>query len=320
VLPRADVHARLGDLGVSWQRLACGTDEEPLVPWLADPVFEELLELEWPIEGFEPLSFVLARVLEPLSARLERADRGAVAIRTALHLTNREVHVRVIPLPAPMRDPRTLRTLVLLDLESHPPAAAIDRVQVRLEPTPGRVLQWTLFDRARPAPEQVATLMARLTALMGEGRVGSPARVDAWRPGAFAMAPWAPPADDAAPPAPPAPASVPLAFRRFRLPIPVRVRVDDGRPVRLTTDRRGVTGGAIAQSAGPWRTSGEWWATALEREPGVGRREPDAGTRVQTRSQPWDRDEWDIAMADGTVYRLFVEREVGQWFLEGVFD
>jgi hypothetical protein len=25
-------------------------------------------------------------------------------------------------------------------------------------------------------------------------------------------------------------------------------------------------------------------------------------------------------MADGTVYRLFVEREVGQWFLEGVFD
>jgi len=25
-------------------------------------------------------------------------------------------------------------------------------------------------------------------------------------------------------------------------------------------------------------------------------------------------------MDDGTVYRLCVEREVGQWFLEGVFD
>jgi len=25
-------------------------------------------------------------------------------------------------------------------------------------------------------------------------------------------------------------------------------------------------------------------------------------------------------MADGTVYRLSVERDVGQWFLEGVFD
>ncbi|HTM33476.1 MAG TPA: hypothetical protein VL263_19315 [Vicinamibacterales bacterium] len=365
-LPRADVHARLGELGASWQRLACGEDDEPLVPWLAEPVFEELVELEWPIEGFEPLSFVLARLLEPLSTRLELADRGAVAIRTALHLVNRQSHVRVIPLPAPMRDPKTLRTLVLLDLESHPPSAAIDRVQVRVEPTPGRVLQWTLFDRAQPAPEQVATLVARLTALMGDGHVGSPALVDAWRPGAFAIAPFAPPAD--APIATDAPsraasetsADLRLAFRRFRLPIPVRVRVDDGRPVRVTTDRRGITGGVIVQAAGPWRTSGEWWIS--DRVPGGQQREgvelregddrdrdcsvssglPEPHDGDQSREgsfrsrsaslpsrdgsypsrhgSPWDRDEWDIAMADGTVYRLFIEREVGQWFLEGVFD
>ncbi len=138
-LPRAQVHERLGELGVSWQRLAAGEDEAPLVPWLAEPVFEETLDLEWPVDGFEPLSFVLARLFEPLAARLELADRGAVAIRTALHLTTRAVHLRVLPLPAPMRDPRTLRTLVLLDLESHPAEAPIDRVQVRLEPTPGRV-------------------------------------------------------------------------------------------------------------------------------------------------------------------------------------
>jgi len=35
---------------------------------------------------------------------------------------------------------------------------------------------------------------------------------------------------------------------------------------------------------------------------------------------PWNRDEWDVAMTDGTIYRLVVEREVGQWFLEGVID
>ena len=34
----------------------------------------------------------------------------------------------------------------------------------------------------------------------------------------------------------------------------------------------------------------------------------------------WDRDEWDIAIADGTLYRLYVERDVGQWFIEGVVD
>ena len=57
-----------------------------------------------------------------------------------------------------MRDPKTLRTLILLDLESHPPDAPIDIVRVFVEPTPARVLQWTLLERAQPAPEQVSTL------------------------------------------------------------------------------------------------------------------------------------------------------------------
>ncbi|MCC7035437.1 MAG: hypothetical protein IT179_21660 [Acidobacteria bacterium] len=362
-LPRAAVHARLGELGVSWQRLASGEDDEPLVPWVAEPVFEETLELEWPVEGFEPLSFVLARLFEPLAAALERADRGAVSIRTALHLTTRAVHLRQLPLPAPMRDPKTLRTLVLLDLESHPPGAPIDRVQVRVEPTPGRVLQWTLLERAQPAPEQVATLVARLTALVGEGHVGSPALADTWRPGAFRMEPFRAGRERRVHPAPLPPAPVlPLALRRFRLPVPVRVRVEDGRPVRLTTDRHGLTSGAVVQAAGPWRTSGEWWATepcrASEERPrgelreeklesrgsvsAGGSRQPEVQSMshhealleaavepdrlpapdspLPTRSAAWDRDEWDIAMADGTVYRLSVEREVGQWFLEGVFD
>jgi protein ImuB len=101
------------------------------------------------------------------------------------------------------------------------------------------------------------------------------------------------------------------ALRRFRLPIPTRVQVQEGRPIRVITDRQGFTSGAIVQAAGPWRTSGEWW-----NEP-VGQ----VGNSHQPHSsQPWDRDEWDVAMADGTIYRLVVERGVGQWFLEGVVD
>jgi protein ImuB len=318
-LPRADVHQRLGDLGVSWQRLAAGKDDVPLVPWMAEPVFEEMLELEWPIDGLEPLSFVLARLFEPLGARLERADRGAVVIRTSLRLTTRAVHLRTIPLPAPMRDPKTLRTLVLLDLESHPPDAAVDRVQVILDPTPGRVLQWTLFERARPEPEQVSTLIARLTALVGEGHVGSPALEDTWKPGAFRMTPFAP--DPLAVIGEPAPASARCAFRRFRLPVPVRVRVEDGRPVRVITDRHGVTGGAIVEAAGPWRTSGDWWAA----EPDSASQstcsgDPGSPSGPPSRSSAWDHDEWDIAMADGTIYRLSVQRDAGQWYLDGIVD
>jgi protein ImuB len=91
------------------------------------------------------------------------------------------------------------------------------------------------------------------------------------------------------------------ALRRFRLPVPARVHVHEGRPTRIVTDRRGVTGGAVAQAAGPWRTSGEWWNDA---QPG----------------RSWDRDEWDVALTDGTLYRIYVERDIGQWFLEGVVD
>src|SRR5690606_16343616 len=115
--------------------------------------FEQALDLEWRIEGLEPLSFVLARLLEPLEAQLARRDRGAAVLRVQLHLVTRVVHERSLQLPAPMRDARALRTLALLDLESHPPDAAIDRVVVAVDPTPGRVVQFSLLTRALPSPE-----------------------------------------------------------------------------------------------------------------------------------------------------------------------
>ncbi len=322
-----DVFERLGDRGVEWQAFARGEDARPLVPWIDEVPCEAAIELEWPIEGLEPLSFVLARLLEPLSEQLERADRGAAVLITSLRLTTKAVVTRTLQLPAPMRDPKTLRTLILLDLETHPPDAPIDTVRVVIEPTPGRVLQWTLLARAQPAPEQVSTLIARLTALMGDGHVGAPCLVDTWRPGAFVMSDFRceiagfgisdfrlqisdrlkksdgsigdqSSNHQSAINHQAEICNLKSALRRFRLPIPARVQVQEGRPIRVTTDRQGFTSGAIVQAAGPWRTSGEWW---------------EAG-------QAWDRDEWDVAMTDGTLYRLVVERGVGQWFLEGVVD
>jgi hypothetical protein len=191
-LPPDDVAARLGQEGVAWQRLASGEDPRPLLPAVPEERFEQALDLEWPIEGLEPLSFVLGRLMEPLSWHLERRDRGAAVLHVRLHLVTRTVHERSLQLPAPIRDARTLRTLALLDLESHPPAAAVDRVVVAVDPTPGRVVQFSLLTRPLPSPEQVSTLMARLHALMGEDRCGSPVTIDSWQPGAFAMKPFAP--------------------------------------------------------------------------------------------------------------------------------
>jgi protein ImuB len=34
----------------------------------------------------------------------------------------------------------------------------------------------------------------------------------------------------------------------------------------------------------------------------------------------WNRDEWDVALSDGAVYRIFRDRERNQWFIDGVVD
>jgi protein ImuB len=298
-LPSADLSERLGQEGLLWQRWARGEDARPLVPAGAEERFDESLELEWPIEGLEPLSFVLARLFEPLSARLEQHDRGAVALHVTLKLVTRQLHERSVQLPAPIRDARVLRTLALLDLESHPPPAAIDRVTVSVDVTEGRVLQFGLFARALPA-EKLATLLARLGALMGSDRVGAPALVDSYRPGAFAMGDFAP-APDAKNLAPgsrlqASGQSPTQVIRRFRMPIPARVTLEQGRPVRVTTDRRGFSGGKVERCDGPWRSSGEWWLL------------------------PWNCDEWDVVLNDGVSYRISHARQESAWSIDGMLD
>ncbi len=357
-LPAADLTARLGVGARVWQAVARGEEVWPLVPTRLEERFDASLDLEWPIEGLEPLSFVLTRLLEPLSTRLERRDRGAAVLHVQLRLVTaasgapREIYARRLELPAPMRDVRTLRTLALLDLEAHPPSAAVDRVAIIVDPTPGRVLQHTLFTRAHPTPEQLSTLLARLGALMGQDRVGRAMTVDSDRPGAFAMTAFATEHHMSQVSSLKSQevlqtsdfrlqtSHVVSALRRCRQPVPARVALDrDSRPVRVTTDRRGFAGGAVVQCAGPWRTSGEWWAACSHiksQVSGLKSQEPQTSdSRPQTSAlspqtsdltlqtsdfHPWDRDEWDVALADGGVYRIFQDRASRAWFVDAVFD
>jgi len=405
-LPAVELSERIGQEGLAWQRLARGEDAGPLVPTREDDPFEATAELEWPIEGLEPLSFVLGGLLDPLCQRLERRDRGAAVLHLHLRLVTKDTHTRSLQLPAPMRDAKVLRTLLLLDLESHQPPAGVDRVTVAIDPTPGRIVQESLLTRALPAPEQVSTLLARLGALMGDTRCGSPALVDSHRPGAFELVPfrvgelssgrgqgtgtgdchapmwpdpepgWTPAipgesrillatpkigARHAAPifvrdesrpcvcfpnPAPqiPTPACHAVAdvttdrrrrlatpkppgmktgeggesrspsacLRRFRLPIPARVLIDHNRPIVVNTDRPGLSGGRVHACAGPWRTSGEWWKLSAT---------PSASGKEALRGLAgWNRDEWDVALDDGGIYRVFEDRESGRWFIEATVD
>jgi protein ImuB len=300
----------MGPVGVRLHQAACGEDVVPLVPVDEPRVFADRVVLEWPIEGLEPLAFVLARQCDRLSDALERADRGAVVIHTVLTLVTRDTHARSLSLPAPLRDARVLRTLILLDLESHPPSAGIDVVEIRLDVTPGRILQGSLLSLAVPTPEDLSTLLARLGALMGEARIGAPVRLDSHDARQIALVPFQIPVSPPAPqnPAPSHPvtqhpasstAVVSSSLRRFRLPLAARVTVEHGTPVRVYLSTRDLRGGAVVTCAGPWRSSGGWWT---------------AGRAA------WDRDEWDVELADGVTYRLVRLRGSGAWEIEGVFD
>jgi protein ImuB len=323
-LPRGDIRARTGLAGLGLHQAACGEDTVPLVPDVDAARFVERLQLEWPIEGLEPLSFVLARMCEALSRSLERADRGAVGLTTRLVLVSRETHARTLHLPAPMRDARVLRTLILLDLESHPPPAGIDAVEIELDAIAGRIVQGSLLARALPSSEDLATLIARLRALMGETHVGAPAIVDAHDDRAWTMRPFAPLSGARDGPRPmangqrndqttmtdamaphPAPrawdlradSSTPvLALRRIRRPVPARVRLARGLPMHVQPSSRAVPVGDVVARAGPWRSSGHWWSDAT----------------------CWDREEWEIEIAGGGCYRL--ARTRGQWEVEGEID
>jgi hypothetical protein len=60
-----------------------------------------------------------------------------------------------------------------------------------------------------------------------------------------------------------------------------------------------MPGGEVKRAAGPWRTSGAWWGST---------------------TAAWDRDEWDAALGDGSICRLFYDRHNDRWFLDGILD
>jgi protein ImuB len=289
-LPAAGLAERIGPEAARLRRLARGEDETPLVPTLPPESFECALDLEWPVDGLEPLSFLLGRVLEPLCDGLVARGRRAVGMALELKLVDGKLHRRALRPAAPSAEARTWRTLFILDLEAHPPRDAVQAITVRAEPTPSRPVQFSLLDPAQPSPERLAETLARLHAWTAAGRAGSPALLDTHRPGAFVLGTFAPG------PASPVPSRRPVpraALRVFRPPLRAHVTVRDGLPAHVAAS--GVRG-AVLDRAGPWRASGDWWDAA------------------------WSREEWDVLLSRRSLYRIFRDLARGEWFVEGELD
>ncbi|HYL96323.1 MAG TPA: hypothetical protein VET69_11000, partial [Terriglobales bacterium] len=214
-------------------------------------------------------------------------------------LRGERIYARALHLPLPMLNPKTFLKLLQLELQAHPPGAPVTKVWLAAEPVRPRATQTGLFLPLSPEPERLELTLARIAAVVGKDRAGSPEVLDTHRPENFCVRHFAPAA-------PRQEMELreklgPLtALRLFRPPLRASVLMHAGAPVRITAAIQPDVRGEIVWSAGPWRASGEWW-----------------------KEEAWAREEWDIILQNETgaaLYRLYREPASGQWFVEGSYD
>ncbi len=289
-LPPLGVAARLGEEGVRLQRLARGDGGRQLRP-IEDPLqFEEAMELEYPVDLLEPLSFILSRLLNEVCRRLGARSLATNEIRLLLTLEKAPEHAVMVRLPVPMLDPAGFLKMLQLELSGHPPAAPVLKAKLAAEPVKPRRTQQGLFVAMSPEPEKLELTISRLRHLTGPDKVGAVAIVDTHRPDSFAMRAFAPGVGTCQGVGAPAR----LSLRRYRPAKYAQVVLERERPARISSP---VVNGAIAVAKGPWRSSGDWWS-----------------------AEPWNRDEWDVEATHGGLYRLYHELDSRRWFVEGSYD
>ncbi|HUI85509.1 MAG TPA: DNA polymerase Y family protein [Candidatus Binatia bacterium] len=336
LLPEHALASRLGPVGVKLRRLACGAGTRTLV--LCDPPaqFEESMELESPVETIESLSFVLNRLLEQLCARLEARALAIQELRLRLQLEHRVaeeetttiqeltgsgshsvVFERALRLPVAMRDAKVFLKLLQLDLSAYLPGAPVVKIWITAGPAPPRSAQRGLFLPISPEAEKLEITLARINAIIGQRRAGIARLLGSHRQGSFRMDRFASATGELNPTEWDSSGEVPMAMRLFRPACRLRVHLSDGRPASLSAetaqhDQQNLQG-RVLWSAGPWRLSGDWWTE----------RAMDDG--------PWDREEWDIALAAGgssamggegnvALYRIYRDLATGQWFVDASYD
>ena len=307
-LPRREVALRLGPDGTALHRLACGEETAAFVPDPLREVLREGVEVDDPIGALEPFLFLASGLLARLERRLELRGEGFFEVLLEMHLEgggHREYRIKLV---APAREVPAVLALARLQLEASPPGAAVEGAAVLVTPGRVRLTQGSLFGAPLPAPGKLSAALARLAALVGPDRVGAPGVPDTHRPGAWTLTPFVLPEDrasvtahlppDASPVSPTTdhrpPATLHPVLRAFRPPRPARVVAVNGRPAVARVDGMG---GRVVGWAGPYRFVGEWWG-----------------------DDPYAREEFDVATADGSLLRLCFDRLEHRWFADGVYD
>jgi protein ImuB len=343
-LPDIALSERVGQGGIHLQKLARGATSRTLVPVEPPLVFEEVIELEYPLVLLEPLAFLLGRLLEQLCARLEARTLATQELRLCLELAsgwqsedpypstnNRGTAVlarasraparqfqRTLRLPIPLLDARTFLKLLQLDLKAHPPGAPIVKIQLAAEPVRPRAVQSGLFLPPSPEPEKLELTLARIAGIVGEDKVGSFQLLDTHRPGGFRMQHFAPSQPQGPKPVFKDTVSAGLEPRFTQAQ---KIDASEDLVTALRIFRPPVDAMVTMRDGKPVsihcprnkEMEGEiLWAAGPWRSSGD-----------WWEQEGWARDEWDVAVqgeAGIALYRLVRDRLDGKWFVEGTYD
>ena len=320
VLNKEDLRNRLGlDAVRLWER-ANGTATR-LLKFVQPPeTFDESFEFDHEIETAEPLLFILRRFLEQLALRLSSIYLVALELTLTIHFSKsepdghfaeagavrtasaaKETHIRVFKIPQPTNDVDLLFRMLQTHLENFKSEHSIVAVALSAQPSRPASQQFGLFETALRNPQQLYETLARLTALVGNDRVGTPILEETHRPDAFRVEPfcWQVGAIENASPArtrpnknaadPAAPTTRPV-LRRFRPPINAAIFISQDR--HLNSDK---VRGQILDQNGPFLLSGNWWD-----------------------EKSWIRAEYDMQLENGEIVRGH-EAE-SSWKLDGIYD
>jgi protein ImuB len=252
--------------------------------------FFERMEFENEIETAQPLFFVLHRFVEQLSRRLELIYLVPGEFHLQLGLSSGARYERVFKIPSPTGKIDTLFRMLQTHLENVQTDSPIVSLQLDARPCRPEMHQFGLFETTLRDPNQFADTLARLTALCGSDRVGTPALEATHRPDSFRM--QSPDFNAPREKRAPAPARPGLQMRRFRPALAATIEFRNQKPVFI---RSRMAHGVIADVRGPFTSSGNWWD-----------------------HHRWAREEWDVQTVDGTLYRIF--RSPEGCFLEGFYD
>src|SRR5215468_3870233 len=189
-LDKEQLGARLGPEAIRMWERANGRSSRLLKLIRPPESFEESFEFEREIETVEPLLFMLRRFLEQLVVRLAAIYLVAKELTLRITFASKQSYERVFKIPQPTNDVDLLFRMLQTHLENFRSEHPIVAVALRAEPIKPAGEQFGLFETTLRNPHQLSETLARLSALLGGDRVGTPVLEETHRPDAFRIQPF----------------------------------------------------------------------------------------------------------------------------------